>query len=106
MTGTIQTIDAFHEPMGFEGPLDFGGDGLSIVTLTVPAGANACVIQANTSPVRMRDDGTNPVVGPGGTGFLIAAGRDLWYIGDLSAVRIAQEDPGAEVNILYYRVRR
>ena len=67
--------------------------------LTVPAGARAAIIQAETQGVRWRDDGTNPTAS---VGMVIAAGSDFFYTGDLAAIRLIEQAASAKVNVSYY----
>ena len=61
--------------------------------------ANFCLIQVLTQAVRWRDDGTDPTAS---VGMQIAAGKDLPYNGDLSAIKFIQEAASAEINVSYY----
>ena len=62
--------------------------------------ARVCLIQALNQNIRMRDDGTDPTAS---VGFRLHAGESIWYIGDVTALRIIEESSGAEVNILAYK---
>jgi len=67
--------------------------------LTIPAGAHFALIQAETQPVRWRDDGTNPTTT---VGMKLAVGDSLWYSGDLTAIRLIEQAASAKLNISYY----
>lgn len=67
--------------------------------LTVPNGAILAVIQAATGAVAWRDDGTAPTAS---VGMAIAAGAELQYNGDLSAIQLILATAGAIANISYY----
>lgn len=71
----------------------------SAAGLTVPAGAQRARIQAETQAVRWRDDGTNPT---STAGLRIAAAGELWYEGDLSAIKFIEEAASAKLNVAYY----
>ena len=68
---------------------------------SIPTGATHALIQAIDQNVRWRDDGTNP---DASTGMQLAAGNDIWYVGnDLSKLSFIEESSGASINVLYYR---
>ncbi len=71
----------------------------SAAGLTVPGGANVALIQALTQNVRWRDDGTNPT---NSVGIQLLAGDEMFYTGNLTAIKIIEETATAEVNVLYY----
>lgn len=84
-------------------PLSGGEMSLAVSSaagLTPPGGANVALIQALTQNVRWRDDGTNPT---SGVGIRLLAGDEMFYTGNLAAIKIIQETSTAEVNVLYYR---
>ena len=89
-------VDGNLTPLGYEQIT-----GLSTVkSLTVPNGARLALIQAEAQNVRYRDDGVNP---DANTGMLVTSGSDVWYIGDLSAVRLIETTASAKVNVSYYK---
>lgn len=57
------------------------------------------MIQAETEPLRWRDDGVAPTAS---VGMLIDAGQTLVYTGNLSAIRLIAAEAGAIANIAYY----
>ena len=64
--------------------------------------ANRALIEADHTAgkyVRWRDDGTNPTAT---VGMTIAPGGQLWYDGDLSAIKLIEESASAKVNVTYY----
>lgn len=65
----------------------------------VPADAAAVLLQAEAQAIRWRDDGEDP---EGGVGMLLADGADLYYTGDLSALRVIEEVAGAILNVSFY----
>lgn len=67
--------------------------------LTVPSGARVAVIQAETQAVRWRDDGTDPTAS---VGQVLAAGADMVYTGDLSAIKFIEATASAKLNVSYY----
>ena len=69
------------------------------VGLTVPTGATRALIQATTQSVRWRDDDTDPT---DTVGMQLAAGADMWYLGDLSRILFVQEAASAKLNVSYY----
>jgi hypothetical protein len=75
-----------------------------VIGTSIPAGANAAKIQAETQNVRMTDDGvTTPVAGT--TGILILAGLPAeWYVGDLSALQFVEDTASGKLNISLYNI--
>lgn len=69
------------------------------VGLTVPAGANFAIIQAEAQAVRWRDDETAPTAA---IGMRLAVGSELRYDGDLNKIRFIEEAASAKLNISYY----
>jgi hypothetical protein len=72
-------------------PLSEGG--------TVPTTATYAVIQAESQAVRWRDDGQAPTAS---VGMRIPAGGELFYDGNLSAIRFIEEAASAKLNVSYY----
>lgn len=89
--------DMLGTPMGFQQVT-----GLTASTLlTVPAGANMAIIQAQAQAVRWRDDGVAPTAT---VGVRIAVNETLRYFGgSLTALRFIQEAATAVLNVSYYR---
>lgn len=92
----VAAVDSQLEPLGYEQITDVS----SATGLTVPAGSTHALIQPVTQNVRWRDDGTNPTAS---VGMQIAAGNDMWYSGDLDAIKFFEETASAELNVSYYR---
>lgn len=68
--------------------------------LTVPAGAQYAIVQNNgTAAVRYRDDGANPTAS---VGQMLPNGQELFYEGDLTALRFIQAAAGAILDVAYY----
>jgi len=67
---------------------------------SIPAGATHVLIQAETNDIRWRDDGTNPSTT---VGMVITAGTDLWYVGNLRALKIIEVGTDSIANISYYK---
>lgn len=72
----------------------------SSTALTVPAGATAAVITAESQAVRYRDDGTAPSAT---VGMPLAVATTLVYTGTLSAIRFIEQTSAAKLNVAYYR---
>lgn len=73
--------------------------GLGAATgLTVPSGALFALVQVET-PVRWRDDGTSPTAS---VGMPMSAGDQMFYDGDLAAIKIIATGASAIANITYY----
>ena len=94
-TGRMQIVDGAIRPLGYQQITDVS----AITTLTVPAGANTALIQAEGSQVRWVDDGTNPAAG---VGMFIPVNGGQWYVGDLSRLKLIQDNSGAKLNVSYY----
>jgi hypothetical protein len=69
---------------------------------SIPTGAKAALLQAETQDVRVRFDGTNPT---GATnGFLLTKVTDkLFYAGDLSKIKVLETAASAKLNVQYYQ---
>jgi hypothetical protein len=91
----MQIVDGAIRPLGYQQITDVSG----VTTLTVPAGANTALIQAEGSQVRWVDDGTNPAAG---VGMFIPVNGGQWYVGDLSRLKLIQDNSGAKLNVSYY----
>ena len=76
----------------------------SVVSLTIPAGANACVITAETASVRYRSDGTDPTSTTGAIFFqnASAAFKGLALMKALEFIRISTASSDATLHINYY----
>lgn len=90
-----QVIDGNLEPTGFQQITD-----LSSVRGLNSQGGRIALIQAVSKSVRWRDDGTNPT---DTVGMLLEAGRDFWYTGNVTKIRLIEVSNGAELNISFYR---
>lgn len=67
--------------------------------LTIPKAARAALIQAESQPVRWRDDGTAPTAS---AGMLLDAGETLFYVGSLDALRFIEAQAPAVLNVSFY----
>src|SRR6185369_7710431 len=75
-----------------------------VVTLTIPAGANAVRIQALTQNVRVRMDGSDPT---SSVGYRITAGNDPVTIEGLqvgATVKVIEETSGGNIQYQYGHV--
>lgn len=101
MSSITETYDALRS---VSGPIPVGYQQITSVStstaLTVPAGANVALIQAETQAVRWRDDGEDPT---DSVGMALAANETLPYTGNLGAIRLIQQSAGAKLNVSYYR---
>jgi hypothetical protein len=84
-------------PLGFQ-QLTLAG----VASLTVPAGANMAIWQADTQAARWRDDGTAPTATVGIQVLTTSAPYE--YFGNLSAVQFIQATAGSILNVSYYKV--
>ena len=71
----------------------------SSTALTVPAGATQAIIAPSTQGIRIALDATDPT---GTTGFPVAAGDNIWIVGNLANVRIIQQTASATVDVLFF----
>jgi hypothetical protein len=67
---------------------------------SIPAGARVALIQATDQNVRWKDDGNDPTTS---TGMQLAAGKDLFYTGNLANLSFIEETATAKLNVLYYQ---
>ena len=72
--------------------------------LTVPSGANRCLIKTEIQAVRWKDDtGLAGATAVSATdGMLVDVGDEFWYTGQLRALRLNEATAGAVVHINYY----
>lgn len=72
----------------------------SATALTVPTGAQYAIIQNNgTTAVRYRDDGTDPTAS---IGQRLPNDKELFYEGNLAALKFIYVTTGAILDIAYY----
>lgn len=62
-------------------------------------GANMVIITTETQAIRWRDDGTDPTAA---IGYLLPAGAELVYTGDLTKFKYIQAAATAVVNFAFY----
>jgi hypothetical protein len=68
---------------------------------TIPADTRLIAIQAETQPLRWRDDGTNPT---SSVGMIIAAGDILWYDGAKpGSLKLIETASSAKANLAFYK---
>lgn len=87
-------------PLGYQQITSLG----SSTALTVPSDpekqpAEKAIISPESQSVRWRDDGTAPTTT---VGYLLTAGSELEYDGDLSKLRFIETAASAKLNICYY----
>jgi len=92
---SLLTADGTLAPIGFEQLTSLA----AAKSLTSPTGARLALIQAEDQAVRWRDDGVDPT---SAVGMQLAAGKDFFYIGDLSNIRFIEESASAKLNVAYY----
>lgn len=71
----------------------------SAAGLTVPAGSEAALLEAEDQNIRWRDDGTDPTTT---VGMTLYAGDTLIYTGKLSTIKFIEETATAKLNVSYY----
>ncbi len=92
---SVLTVDGTLDPKGFEEITSLS----SAQGLTPPSGARIALIQAADQPVRWRDDATDPTAL---VGMQLAAGKDFFYVGDLSAIKFIEGAASAKLSVSYY----
>lgn len=65
----------------------------------VPTGATYAIIEAETQTVRWRDDGTSPTAS---VGMSLSPGSQLFYDGNLAAIKFIETTASAKLNVSYY----
>lgn len=69
---------------------------------TIPAGTSYAVVQAESQPVRWRDDGTDPTAT---VGMRIPVGDALIYTAQTMAkIKFIEETASAKLNVSYYGI--
>lgn len=91
----MQAGYSYDKALGYQQITDVS----SAVGLTIPAGTTRALIQAQTQPVRWRDDGTNPSAT---VGMTLSVGSTLDYTGSLPAIKFIEVAASAVLNIAYY----
>jgi hypothetical protein len=92
-----QVVDGYLEPAGYTQLTSLAAAaGLG----TIPSQARIVLIQAETQPIRWRDDGTNPTTT---VGMLLAVGETLVYNGRLSSIKLIETAASAKANISFYK---
>lgn len=75
----------------------------SSTALTVPAGTQMALVQAESQAVRWRDDGTDPTAT---VGMVLGAGETLEYTASqLGVVEFIEVAASAKLNIAYYGIQ-
>ena len=87
--------------MAIKGFQQIALSGTTIYTLTIPAGANLAVVQADTANVRMRLDGTNPDANTGETLVALATPRQLSLV-EMAAAKFTPASGSPKLNVHYY----
>jgi len=68
---------------------------------SIPVDTVMCLIAAETSGVRWRDDGTSPTAS---IGMPMAAGQEFQYTSpDLTKIQFIQQAAGAILNVSFYK---
>jgi hypothetical protein len=93
--GEFLTAPAGLTPLGYQQITSLS----AAAALTVPAGATAALISAESQGMRWRDDGTNPTAS---VGMPIAAGESIFFTGSLSAFKAIEQTASAKLNVNYY----
>lgn len=97
----VQTRDSRLKPLGYV-QLTSLAAAAGVAAASVPDGAKAALIQAETQPVRYRDDGVAPTAS---VGMIIPANGSVWYTGwrfDSTLLQFIETTASAKVNILFY----
>lgn len=89
-------VDSKLVPLGYEQNTTL----TTATSLKPPTDTRVAVIQAIANDVRWRDDGTSPT---STVGMLLAAGRDMLYVGDFAKLEFIEVTATAELNVSYYQ---
>ena len=95
-TDQTRVADLNLDPKGYQQITDLS----TAQGLTVPEKAVLALVQVeSTSPIRWRDDGTDPTTT---VGIQVPGNTTFWYIGDLNAVKFLEENSGSILNVSFY----
>lgn len=94
MSSSKVILDANWQPMGYEQITDVS----QVADLKVKG--RAALIQAEGDDIRWRDDGEDP---DSSTGMLLLDGSDMFYTGNLYALRFIETTGNGILNISYYQ---
>lgn len=95
---TFRTREANSIPKGYQQITN--AQLATVQGLSAPSGSKYAKIQNNgAQPLRYRDDGVTPTAMQG---MRLAAGDELPYYGDLTALKLIREADGVTVDIAYY----
>lgn len=102
---STEVRDAQIRPLGYI-QLTSLAAATGLTAAQVPDGTRALLIQAETQPVRYRDDfhinATDPTAA---VGFIIPSGSSIWYNGfrfDAVVLKFIETAASAKINILFY----
>jgi len=93
----VSNVQPSKTPLGYQRLVSI----TTSTALTVPDGTTEIRLQAETKPIRWRDDGSPPTAS---VGNYIPAGKSIKYLGDVSAVRVFGEDSTAILHVAYYSI--
>lgn len=93
----VSSIQPGKTPLGYQRLISITAS----TALTVPDGTTEVRLQAETKPIRWRDDGSPPTAS---VGSYIPAGKSIKYLGDASAIRVFGEDSTAILHVSYYSI--
>lgn len=99
----MNVLDGTRKPLGCYQTADLS---TAAAAPSIPSNAKAARIQAVDNAVSWRDDGTTATNSAGGSfgGMILAAGSELWYVGDLTQLSFIEAVAAstAYINIAYY----
>ena len=96
ITSGTRIVDGNRVPLSYQ-------QMTSLSSATSPAytpGAAHCLIQAEGTTIRMRDDGTNPTAT---VGHAITSGSILAYTGDITLLKLIQAGANGIANVTCYK---
>lgn len=98
----MDSRDAPLEPLGFDDAAAAAFDTAQLLSdiVTIPPGARAALIQAETQNVRWTDDGSAPTAS---RGMRLFKDSSVSYAGKLRAIKVISETAGAKLNVSFYR---
>lgn len=93
----MKTQEVLGKPLGYAQVTDLAA---AVGLGTIPAGARVAILHAEGANIRWRDDGTDPTAAIGM--WLTTTGDGFTYTGDLSAIKLIEEQATAKLNISFY----
>lgn len=87
----------FPNPLGF---VQLVGAAASVGLPTIPAGAQAALVNVDAQSIRWTDDGTTPTAT---VGMLLPVSTERLFVGNLAKIKLIQTAATATINVSYYK---